>query len=251
MGKKCLVSIVTPAHNAGKFVADAVNSVLKQTYKNWEMIVVDDASEDDTLEVLKQFSSKQIKVIELKKNSGAAVARNTGIEAAKGRFICFLDADDIWLPDKLAKQVDFMLDKDCAFSFAGYEFADASGKPNGKKVHVPATITYEQALRNTTIWTSTVMLDMGKLKKEDICMPNVRKGQDTVTWWKILKKIEKAYGLNEVVAFYRRSGNTLSSNKFKALKRTWNLYRKVEHLSILKSSRCFMVYCFNAVKRRV
>ena len=197
--KASLVSIVVPAHNAASCIDDTIHSVLGQTYENWELIIVDDCSSDDTLEVLKQFKSDKIKIIALKKNVGAARARNRGVSAARGRYICFLDADDLWQPSKLERQIEFMKEKDCAFSFASYVFADANGRPNGKVVRVPATITYKQALKNTTIWTSTVMFDMKKLGKKDIKMPDV-KSEDTATWWRVLKKVEKAYGVWEVMA---------------------------------------------------
>lgn len=246
-----LVSIVMPVYNGAEFIDDTIHSVLGQTYENWELIIVDDCSSDDTLKVIKQFSSKRIKTIALKKNGGAAKARNRGVKESKGKFICFIDADDLWQPEKLEKQLAFIKKTGAEFAFAGYVFADASGRPNGKVVHVPDTISYKQALKNTTIWTSTVMFDMSKLSKADVEMPDVRRGQDTATWWKVLKKIDKAYGLNEVLAIYRRSDGSLSSNKVTALKRTWNLYRNVEHLNLMKSAYCFSAYCFNAVKRRV
>lgn len=247
-----LVSIVMPAFNSADFIGDAVQSILAQTYENWELIIVDDHSTDNTRKVLKKFESfNKIRVITCKKNGGAAKARNRGIAEARGSFLCFVDADDLWEPDKLRRQLTFMRKKDAVFSFASYAFADARGVPNGKIVHVPATITYRQALKNTTIWTSTVMLDMTKLTKKDVEMPDVRRGQDTATWWKVLKKVGKAYGFDEIMAIYRRTGTSLSSNKITALKRTWNLYRNVEHLNVFVSSFCFAFYCFNAVKRRM
>ncbi|MBQ3353252.1 glycosyltransferase family 2 protein [Candidatus Saccharibacteria bacterium] len=250
-----LVSIVTPVHNGEAFFAETIKTVCEQSYRNWEWIIVDDKSDDNTVaiinETLKQTGDKRIRLIKLDRNSGAAKARNAGIKAARGRFLAFLDADDLWAHDKLARQVDFMRENDCTFSFTGYEFADASGRPNGKVVSVPARISYKQALKNTTIWTSTVMFDMEKLDVDDVLMPDVRRGQDTATWWKVLKKIDYAYGLNEVLSFYRRSAGSLSSNKLTALKRTWNLYRNVEGLGFCKSCECFIVYCFNAVRRRV
>ena len=227
--KKPLVSIVVPVFNAAEFIDDTIHSVLGQTFDDWELILVDDASSDNTLEVLEQFSSDKIRVVKLAKNGGAAKARNKGVALARGRYICFLDADDLWQPDKLERQLAFAKKTGAAFIFGSYVFADAKGRPKGKVVRVPVTITYRQALRNTTIWTSTVMFDMEKLEKKDVEMPDVRRGQDTATWWKVLKKVEKAYGMSEVVAIYRRSDRTLSSNKLTALKRTWNLYRNVEH----------------------
>ena len=246
-----LVSIVIPVYNASKYICDTIDSILNQTYDNYEIILVNDCSSDNSIELIKKYEDKRIKLINNKENSGAAISRNNGIKTAKGRFICFLDADDLWEKEKLEKQVKFMLDNNIAFSFTGYEFADSDGKPNGKKVYVPSKINYKKALKNTTIWTSTVMFDMTKLNKEDIYMPNVRRGQDTATWWKVLKKVNYAYGLNEILSYYRRSDNTLSSNKLKALKRTWYLYRKIEKLNIFYSAYNFIFYIFNAVRRRI
>ena len=248
-----LVSIVTPVFNAQKYLEETVKTVQNQTYKNWELFLVDDGSTDDSLKIAKNLAKadKRIHVISIK-NSGAAVARNEGIKRANGHYLCFIDADDLWMPTKLEKQIEFMHShKDCAFLFTSYTFADEKGQSNGKIAHVPAKITYKQALKNTTIFTSTVMFDLKQLSKDDVTMPNVCRGQDTATWWKVLKIVPEAYGLDEVLSLYRRPEHSLSSNKFKALKRTWNLYRNVEHLNLAKSSFCFSIYCFNAVKRRV
>ena len=249
---KDLVSIIVPVYNAERFLEETINSVLNQSYNNWELLLINDCSKDDSKKIYDKYKSdKRIKWFDQEKNGGAALARNKGIELSQGKFLCFLDADDLWEKEKLEKQINFMTEKDCAFSFTGYEFASESGEPNGTKVFIPEKINYKKALKNTTIWTSTVMFDMSKLSKDDIYMPNVRRGQDTATWWKVLKKIDYAYGLNQILSFYRRTNDSLSSNKFKALKRTWNLYRNVEHLNLVKSSYYFFWYCFNAVKRRV
>lgn len=246
-----LISIILPVYNASKFIDDTINTVLEQTYTNFELLLVNDCSIDDSVEKIKKYKDKRIKLINNDKNSGAAITRNNGIKEANGKFICFLDADDLWDKTKLEKQINFMKEKDCEFSFTGYEFANENGIPNGKKVFVPKMLDYKQSLKNTTIWTSTVMLNMARLSKDDIYMPNVRRGQDTATWWKILKKIDCAYGLNEILSYYRRTNNSLSANKLTALKRTWNLYRNVEKLNIFYSFYNFCWYCFNAVKRRV
>ncbi len=252
--KEDLVSIVTPVYNASKFLKETIETVLNQTYKNWELILVDDLSTDDSVKIIEEYVKKypkKIKLIKLKKKGYTAIARNKGIEESKGRFIFFIDADDLWEKDKIEKQIKFQKEHDCAFSFTGYEFATSEGVPTGKKVYIPLKINYKEALKNTTIWTSTVMFDMQKLSKNDIYMPDVRRGQDTATWWKVLKKVDYAYGLNEIMAYYRRCNNSLSANKLTALKRTWNLYRNVEHLNIFASFYNFCFYCFNAVRRRI
>lgn len=251
--EKELISIIVPVYNAERFIEQTINTVLRQTYKKWELILVDDKSTDNSIKIINKYiqENNNIKLIQNENNSGAAVSRNKGIDAAKGEYIAFLDADDLWKKDKLEKQLKFMKEKKCAFSFTGYEFANEEGIGNGKRVKVPYAINYKQALKNTTISTITVMLDMKKFsKKDDIYMPNI-KSEDTACWWKILKNIDKAYGLEEVTAYYRRTQGTLSANKLKAIERIWNLYRKQEKLNIYYSIYNFCWYAFNAVKRRI
>ena len=247
-----LVSIIVPVYNAERFIKDTIKTVMNQTYENWELLLVDDCSTDKSAKIIKDYQQKdkRIKLFLNSKNSGAAISRNKGIEESRGRYIAFLDADDLWEPKKLKKQVAFMQEKDCAFSFTGYEFANSDGKPNGKKVNVPEKLTYRHALRNTIIWTTTVMFDMQKLSKEDVFMPNV-KSEDTACWWKVLKKTVQAYGMAEILSYYRRSSGSLSSNKLTALKRTWNLYRNVENLGLIASSYNFFWYVTNATKKRL
>ena len=251
--KNDLVSIIVPVYNSEKFINDTIRTVQEQTYGNCELILVNDCSTDNSVSIIEKYvkEDNRIKLINLECNSGAAIARNTGIEQATGRYIAFLDADDLWHKEKLEKQIKFMKENEYEFTFTEYEFADEHGKGNGIIVKVPEKINYKQALKNTTIWTSTVLFDEEKLGKELIKMPNVRRGQDTATWWKVLKQIDNAYGIDEVLSYYRRTNDSLSANKLKALKRTWNLYRNVEHLNIFYSFYNFGWYVLNAVKRRV
>ena len=246
-----LISIVVPVHNTEKFIRDTISSVLNQTIDNYELILVNDASTDNTITILKEYeNNKRIKIIDLKDNVGAAEARNIGIKCSIGNYLCFLDADDYWNPNKLEKQINFMKEKACAFSFTGYEFADSNLNPLNKKVRVPKTLNYNQLLRNTTIFTSTVMFNLNKINDDMIKFPIV-KSEDTALWLSILKNNYIAYGLNENLVYYRRSESTLSSNKIEAIKRIWNLYRNVENLSLIRSIYNFIFYAFNAVKRRI
>jgi len=244
-----LVSIIIPVYNAEKFIRDTVASIKAQTYDNYEVLLVDDGSTDNTVSVMKEIENDRIKIYESEGKSAAA-ARNTGIKNAKGRYIAFIDADDLWDPEKLSKQISFMNENDAAFSFTGYEFADENGVSVNKIVTVPHTITYRQALKNTTIFTSTVIFDLNKLSKEDIYMPFI-KSEDTATWWRLLRNGVKAYGLNESLTLYRRSGSTLSSDKMEAIRRIWNLYRESEHLSVPYSAYCFIFWAIRAVIRRI
>lgn len=247
-----LVSIVVPVYNAAHFLAETIGYVQKQTYTDWELLLVDDCSKDDSMQIAYKFAGAdaRVKPIRQETNGGAAKARNRGIQEAKGRFLCFLDADDIWEKDKLEKELKFLRDRQASFIFTGYEFADEEGRGLGKIVHVPPTITYEQALKNTTIFTSTVMIDRKKIPDEDIFMPEIA-SEDTATWWKILKKHGIGCGLDENLVKYRRTAKTLSSNKAVAIKRIWLLYRRQEKLSLIKSIYCMFFWAVRAVLRRV
>lgn len=249
------VSVIIPVHNAEKFLEETIRSVLNQTYNYLEIILVDDASTDKSAEICERYVKAYPSVVRYipakdRFAQGAAATRNRGIRSASGRFIAFLDADDLWGPEKLEKQVAFMRKNLCAFSFTSYEFAKANGAKTGKIVKVPEKITYEEALRNTTIFTSTVMFDTFRISKDELLMPNV-KSEDTATWWKILRNDTVAYGLDEPLTRYRRAGHSLSSNKLRAIRRIWNLYRHVEHLNRRESFRNFCGWGKNAVRRRV
>jgi len=249
--KKELVSIVVPVYNCEEFIEQTIESVKGQTYKNWEMILINDCSTDNSKNIIEKYTCNNIILIDLKENFGVANARNIGIAKAKGKYIAFLDSDDLWKKDKLEKQLKYIEENNCDFCFTSYEFANRNGEGTGKIVKVPTDINYKEALKNTTIFTSTVIVNVETLGKEFIKMPDIKKGQDTATWWKILKSGVIGHGLDENLSLYRRSENTLSSNKIKAIKRTWNLYRNVEKISLLKSFYYFIFYIFNAVKRRI
>lgn len=251
--KKCdaLVSVVIPVYNAERFIEAAVESVVKQTFQNWEILLIDDGSTDASGALLDKMAQqdKRIRVFHLESGS-AAKARNAGTGQAKGQYLAFLDADDLWEKDKLEKEVAFLKEKEAAFVFSGYEFADENGKGTGKVVHVPQQLRYKEALKNTTIFTSTVLFDMEKTGRELLYMPEM-KSEDTALWWKVLRQGYTAWGLDENLVKYRRSGKTLSSNKLEAVRRIWNLYRKAEGLSVLASLYYFIFWGFHAVARRI
>ena len=249
-----LVSIVVPVYNAAKYVKATVMSVAEQTYENWELLLVDDGSTDGSSEIIKQLeyedSTGRIKVLLPEEHGTAARARNYGLANAVGRYIAFLDADDLWEPRKLEKEMEFMRQRQVGFVFSGYEFANANGEGTGKVVKVPETLNYRQALKNTTIFTSTVLFDTTIVDKELIFMPEM-KSEDTATWYRILRNGHIAYGLNENLVKYRRVANSLSSNKVEAVRRIWNLYRKAEKLSLIYSAYNFMFWAVRAVLRRI
>lgn len=244
-----LVSIIMPAYNAEKYISESIESVLAQTYKNWELIIVDDCSRDSTRQIINGYMQKdsRVKFIFLKQNSGAAVARNVAIENAKGRYIAFLDSDDLWKKEKLKKQLDFMQKGSYAFSFTSYQYLKQTDNEKLRVINIPKSLTYEQSLKNTIIGCLTVIVD--RKKTGDFRMPLVRAGQDHLTWWMLMKRGFKAYGLQENLAEYRRVEGSISHNRFKAINRHWKLYREYEKLSLLKSTYCFICYALHAIKK--
>lgn len=249
-----LVSIIIPVYCAEEYIKDTLESVRKQTYSNWELLLVADGEQDSTIPVIEEYIQKteegRIRLFVQKQNQGAALARNRGAREAGGRFIAYLDADDLWDAEKLEKELAFMQKKDAAFAFTGYEFGDEQAVGTGKIVRVPEKLVYKEALKNTTIFTSTVMFDTSKISKEMLEMPNM-KSEDTALWWKILRNGYDAYGLDENLVTYRRPQQSLSSNKLVAIRRIWDLYRKAEGLSIPYSCYNFCFWAIKAVWRRV
>lgn len=250
-----LVSIIVPVYGAADYIAETVDMVKKQTYPNWELILIDDCSPDNSAEVIADIIAQdegtdRIRLIRKTQNKGAAEARNTGLSHAKGRYIAFLDADDIWLSDKLKKELAYMQRNRAAFVFTAYEFGDEQAKGTGRIVTVPEQLTYKKALSRTVIFTSTVLFDTKKISKTLLQMPAVA-SEDTATWWKILRSGYTAYGLNEVLVIYRRPKKSLSSNKLAAIKRVWYLYREEEKLSLPVSAFCFVLWAVRAAARRL
>lgn len=249
-----LISIIVPVYNVKKFIRETMDSVLTQTYPHWELLLVEDGSsdgsEDEIAAYMEEKKDPRIRLIRQSFNQGAAKARNRGLKEALGRYIAYLDADDLWMPEKLERELAFVKEKTAAFAFTGYEFADEDGVGTGKVVRVPETLNYKQALSNTTIFTTTVMFDTEKISKELLEMPDM-KSEDTALWWKVLAKGYTAYGLNENLAKYRRVGRSLSSNKLEAIRRIWNLYREVASLGVIKSVWYFCFWAVRAVWRRM
>lgn len=284
-----LVSIIVPVYRANAYIAGTIATVISQTYKTWELLLIDDASPDDSADIIRDTleryecrdlmkewqklqsegqdcpmwqqhirsaqeyidgTGRRIVLICKDRNEGAAAARNTGLDMAQGRYIAFLDADDVWFPEKLDKELRFMGERHAGFAFTAYEFGDEKAHPTGKKVRVPERLTYKRALSRTVIFTTTVMLDREMIPDELLHMPAVE-SEDTATWWQILRAGYTAYGLDEVLAVYRRPVKSLSSNKLVAIKRIWNLYRRQEKLSFFSSTCHFILWAYRATVRRL
>lgn len=250
MGKNSpLVSIITPAFNCENVFAQTIESVLSQDYSNWEMIIVDDCSTDSTRSVAEAYARMdgRIRVYSLSSNSGSSEAKNFALSKAKGRFIAFLDSDDVWPRNKIQRQLQFMTENGYAFSFTAYEFMKTND-PVRKVLSVPKSVNYKQYLRNTIIGNSTVMMDA-----EMIPGIRVQSGylEDVLTWMFYLKKGFVAYGLNENLMSYRISIDSKSGKKIKNSQRYFKCLREQQKLGFLKSCFYFLCYSVNATKKRL
>lgn len=239
---KDLVSIITPTYNCAKFIGATIESVLNQTYQNFEMIIVDDASKDNTEEVVNSFKDKRIKYIRLSKNSGPAVARNRAMEEAKGKYMAFLDSDDLWKREKLEKQINFIKKNKYKIVCSDYEQIDEEGNKLNKIIPCKKKVNYNGILLSCPVGNSTVFYDVSKLGKFKV--PNIRKRNDDALWLQILKKEEYMYGQKEVLMEYRIRQNSVSSNKLSLIKYHWQLYREIEHLSVIRSVFHIVVWGF-------
>ena len=238
-----LVSIITPTYNCATFIAETIESVLAQTYQNWEMIIVDDCSKDDTKTIVESYSQKdpRIRYYLLKQNSGAAVARTKAMELANGSYMAFLDSDDLWMPDKLIRQIEWMEENNYAFSCTSYEQIDESGMSLGKTIKTINKTDYNRLLLDCPVGNSSVIYNVERMGKFEV--PNIRKRNDDALWLQMLKKEKYIWGLNEVMMQYRIRKNSISSNKLNVIKYHWILYRDIEHLSLLRSAFHIIYWC--------
>lgn len=225
-----LVSIITPSFNSAEFISETINSVLKQSYTNWELLITDDGSIDNTLAIVEEFCvvDNRIKIFK-QENSGPALARNNSIKNASGQYLAFLDSDDLWFPEFLSTSLN-KVKKSEGFVFSSYKRCD---EKTLKEIYgdfiVPNKVNYTDILKTNSISCLTAFIDMQKLGKE--FMPNVLYRQDMGLWLKYLDKINFAYGIQKPLAIYRIRKKSHSRNKKKLLKPQWYFYRKVEGLS--------------------
>lgn len=231
-----LVSIITPSFNTEKFIAQTIESVLNQTYEHWEMIIVDDSSSDNSVKIIEKYMIRdnRIKLFKIPQ-SGPALARNKAIEESSGRYIAFLDSDDLWEPQKLTKQIKFMVEKDCALTYSNYDTVNEEGTSLSKIVRAPKRVSYENMLKSNFIGCLTSVYDTKKVGK--IYLPLLDKGQDYALWLNILKKTDYAYNVDGVLASYRIRSNSITrnTNKFRLLFYQYELYKKYENFSVIKS----------------
>ncbi|WP_299248790.1 glycosyltransferase family 2 protein [uncultured Lacinutrix sp.] len=240
---KALVSIITPLYNSEAFIGETIKSILNQTYTNWELLLIDDFSTDNTISIVNDFifKNENIKLITNETNQGAAISRNKGIMAAKGDYIAFLDADDLWKSEKLEKQIVFMQNQDCDVCFCSYEQIDESGKPLNKLVKALPILSYKKYLKSNYIGNLTGIYNAKKLGK--ITSPNLRKRQDWLLWLNAIKASgQPAKSVQESLAFYRVHKNAMSSNKIALLKHNYWVYKKGLGFSTLKAICSMLIF---------
>ncbi|WP_137222141.1 glycosyltransferase family 2 protein [Shewanella sp. MEBiC00475] len=234
-----LVSIIMPSYNSARTIAQSIDSVLAQSYSNWELLITDDKSNDDTVSLINQYVAKdaRIHLFQNTENLGAGGSRNRSIEEANGKYIAFLDSDDLWLANKLAVQINYMLQHQITLSYAWYQKFSDEG--DGGCVESKLTVTYQQLLYGNVIGCLTAVYDAEILGKR--YMPLIRKRQDMGLWLDILKDIDMAHAIPKVLAKYRVDSG-MTQNKLMVLKWQWLFYRQVLNFGIIKSTVCFFVY---------
>jgi len=244
-----LVSVIVPNYNSVDFIAEAISSVLEQIFEDWDMIVVDDSSTDNSIELIEKFvrDDKRIRLIRLEKNSGSAVARNTAIEAAQGRYIAFLDSDDVWMPNKLERQVSVLQTSDAAVCFTSYFKMLEDGTRTDRLVRAKQIVTYQMELKSNHIGLSTAIYDTKKCGK--FFMLDSRKHEDYSLWLKILGSGHKVIGLQEPLVYYRVRANSLSSNKLKAAYYHWKVLRSTARPNFFYALFLFVNYIWHGLRK--
>jgi len=247
-----LISVIMPSYNSERYIKETIDSILAQTYRNWELIVVDDCSTDETYSIIEEYSKNdcRIKCFRLDSNSGPGVSRNFALKKAKGNFISFLDSDDLWSREKLSRQYDFMKKENCPISYTSYSLIDSIGQDMNKLIKVKGNpLTLQDYLKNTIIGFSTSMIN--KNITGDIEITSLRSREDTLLWIQLLDKGFYALGLDENLTRYRIHDNSISANKFESAKLVWKLYKDNLKCNFLKRLYYFSFYALNAFKKHI
>lgn len=245
-----LVSIITPTYNSSSFIETTIRSIQGQSHENWELLITDDCSSDNTVSLIKEFINvdNRVKLFELDKNSGAGIARNNSIKYAEGKFIAFCDSDDQWLPNKLRAQLEFLISENLDFTYSSYYCIDEYGKRKGL-VLAPSKLTYSKLLRNNYVGCLTAIYNRDNLGK--LYMSEIRKRQDWTLWLKILKKIHHTKGIKEPLALYRIRPQSISRNKFSLLGITYRVYKYELNIGRMKSLFYLTRYLFYLILKKI
>ena len=245
-----LVSVIMPAYNASKTIESAINSVLKQTVGDFELIIIDDCSKDDTVEKISALAQSDERIVVLlnEKNSGVAHSRNYGVSVAKGEWVAFLDSDDMWREDKLEKQLELVnTNPQAAITYTASSFMDWEGKPYSYIMPVNTTVDYKTLLRRNLLSCSSVMVKKNIIERYK--MPSDNMSEDYAVWLMVLKEVGFAYGVNEPLLIYRLSKNSKSSSRIKAFRMHFNAYRYVGY-NVVYSLFLTALYTFYSVAKR-
>lgn len=248
--KDGLVSVITPVYNAGRVISKTLESIFNQTYRKIEVVLVDDCSKDNSREIILSYRTSHPEIVYFRQpeNLGAGAARNKALELANGQYVAFLDADDIWHPKKIERQINLLKEKKGAFAFTAIQMVDENDRIVKTKRGVRERVDYDFLLHNTMIATSTVLVDRTILG--DFRMPLRRGGQDYATWLMLLRNGVIAYGINEVLVDYRVGNkDSLASNKWKSLKQVWEIQTQDEGLDRVIVLFNVMCFGFNALKK--
>ena len=242
MSNKGLVSVIMPAYNSEAFITESIRSVINQTYENWELLVVDDASEDSTSTIIRKFSKAddRIRFFENSSNFGTHYTRNKGIKAAQGEFIAFLDADDLWKPEKLEKQLKILSEENIAACFSSYDLISEDGTHLHKKVLALPILHYKKLLKANYVGNLTGIYSTKSLGK--IYCPEILKRQDWALWLKVIEKGGPMKGIQESLAIYRVRKGSISTNKFEMLRYNFNVYHKILGYDLLRSSWKMLIF---------
>ncbi len=244
-----LISVVMPLYNAERFLEKSVESVLNQTFKDFELIIIDDCSSDSSLKVAENLadSNNRIRIIKNPKNKGVAETRNNGIREAKGKYIALLDSDDIWEKTKLEKQIKLLEKEEAQISYCSYGFINENDEPIKKPFIVPECTNFNKMLVKSVISCSTALIESELLKNHNFNSEFYH--EDYVLWMELLKTNAKAVGNTEVLAYYRQVSGSRSNDKRNAAIHRWKIYRKALKLSFPKSCISFVQYAFNALMK--
>lgn len=246
--KDITISIITPSYNSAQYIAETIDSVLNQSYENWEMIIIDDVSTDISPQIVRDYSAKdpRIKLVQSDVNQGPAISRNIGIKVAEGRYIAFLDSDDTWNKDKLQLQYEILKDTDIALSYCSYECIDENSTPLNKIIRAKNKISYSDMLNFNHIGCLTAIYDTNIIGK--VYFRNIGH-EDYILWLDIIRKGYKTAGIDKVLANYRIRSGSVSNNKLKMTLYQWNIYRNIEKLNIIKASYHFIRYSINGINK--
>lgn len=237
-----LVSIITPNYNCGRFISQTIESVLAQTYTDWEMLIVDDCSTDGSYEIALEYAAKdsRIKVFRNEQNSGAAISRNRAIEESKGEYLAFLDSDDLWMPEKLEKQIAFMCENNCDFSFTEYEHIDEENNSLLKVARTIKHLTYTKMMMHCFPGCLTVIYNQNTVGK--VYARDIKKNNDNALFYPVLRKCHNAMGMSEVLGLYRIRKGSISRNKFKMIKPYITVLHDFEKHNLLLSYFCVLTH---------